>query len=196
MKEIAFFDFDGTITKKDSFIQFIIFSVGVWRFLLGFFILLPILILYKIKLISNYKAKEYVLTYFFKNMRIEDFDKICKNFSEQKIDKMIRVKALKKLNYYKNLDYEVVIVSASIENYLIHWCEKNKLKLIATSIEVKNNLITGKLLSKNCYGKEKVVRIKKLYNLEDFHNIYAYGDSRGDREMLRLTNLSFYKPFL
>ena len=46
-----------------------------------------------------------------------------------------------------------------------------------------NGLITGKFLSKNCYGKEKVNRLLiEGVKKEDFY-IYAYGDSEGDKEM-------------
>ena len=55
--------------------------------------------------------------------------------------------------------------------------------------------LTGFLASKNCYGPEKVLRIKKQINLTDYDNIIAYGDSQGDREMFELAEKCFYKPF-
>lgn len=59
MKQVlAFFDFDGTITKNDSMIKFIRFAAGDFKFLVGFTILLPVLISYKLKLMSNHRAKE------------------------------------------------------------------------------------------------------------------------------------------
>ncbi len=73
--------------------------------------------------------------------------------------------------------------------------EENGLELIATKFEIENNKISGKLLTKNCYGQEKVNRIRKQYNLNDYNHIYAYGDSKGDKEMLELANFSFFKPF-
>jgi len=60
---------------------------------------------------------------------------------------------------------------------------------------MKGGVVTGKLLSKNCYGIEKANRIQEVYNLSDYKHIYAYGDSRGDRELLELADESFYKPF-
>ena len=43
---LALFDFDGTITNRDSFIDFIKFAKGNLKFFQGFMILSPILILY------------------------------------------------------------------------------------------------------------------------------------------------------
>ena len=42
---------------------------------------------------------------------------------------------------------------------------------------------------------EKGNRVKEAYNLDDYDRIYAYGDSRGDKELLELADKSFYKPF-
>ena len=42
---------------------------------------------------------------------------------------------------------------------------------------------------------EKGNRVKEAYNLDDYDRIYAYGDSRGDKELLGLSDKSFYKPF-
>lgn len=194
-KKIAFFDFDGTITTDDSLLKFIRFVVGDRRFLVGLIILSPMLILYKLKFIPNYKAKQNLLSWYFKNMRKEEFFKVANEYSLNHIDKIVRTKAIERLNWHKKQGHKIVVVSASIDCWLRPWCNKNSLELIATKLEIKNEMITGNLLTKNCYGVEKVNRIKEIYNLKDFEYIYAYGDSSGDKEMLSIANESFYKPF-
>lgn len=194
-KKIAFFDFDGTITTDDSLLKFIRFVVGDRRFLLGLIVLSPMLVLYKLKLIPNYKAKQYMLSWFFKGMSKDAFLKVANEYSLVHIDKILRLKAIEKINWHKNQGHKVVVVSASIECWLRPWCEKNNLELIATKLEIKDDIVTGKLLSKNCYGVEKVNRIKELYDLENFDYIYAYGDSSGDKQMLEIAHEKFYKPF-
>ena len=194
-KKIVFFDFDGTITTDDSLLKFIRFVVGDRRFLLGLVVLSPMLVLYKLKLIPNYKAKQYMLSWFFKGMSKDDFLKVANEYSLVHIDKILRPKAIEKINWHKNQGHKVVVVSASIEFWLRPWCEKNGLELIATKLEIKDDIVTGKLLSKNCYGVEKVNRIKEIYNLKDFEYIYSYGDSSGDKQMLELAHEKFYKPF-
>ena len=192
---LALFDFDGTITTDDSLLKFIRFVVGDRRFLLGLVVLSPMLVLYKFKLIPNYKAKQYMLSWFFKGMSKDAFLKVANEYSLVHIDKILRPKAIEKINWHKNQGHKVVVVSASIECWLRPWCEKNGLELIATKLEIKDDIVTGKLLSKNCYGVEKVNRIKEIYNLKDFEYIYSYGDSSGDKQMLELAHEKFYKPF-
>ena len=71
--KIAFFDFDGTITKKDSTIKFIRYLVGDIKFFIGTIFLLPFIILYMLKIISNNHIKQIIITYYFKGKDIEDF---------------------------------------------------------------------------------------------------------------------------
>ena len=195
MANLAIFDFDGTITTDDSLIRFIRFVVGDLKTLWGMVFLSPMLVVYKLKLIPNYKAKQMMLSYFFKGMDKQQFQKIAEEYSLKHIDTILRPKAMEKITWHKELGHKVIVVSASIECWIRPWCDQNGLDLIATKIKVKNGLITGKFLTKNCYGIEKVNRVKEAYNLDDYDRIYAYGDSRGDKELLGLADKSFYKPF-
>jgi len=155
----------------------------------------PMLAAYKLKLIPNYKAKQYMLSYFFKGMSEEEFMRVANEYSLKHIDTILRPKAMEKIVWHKEQGHKIVIVSASIECWLKSWCDANNLDLIATKLEIKDGIVTGKFLTKNCYGAEKANRVKKQYNLSDYNYIYAYGDSRGDKELLTLADESFYKPF-
>ncbi len=195
MKNLALFDFDGTITTNDSLIKFIRFAVGDVKFIFGMILLSPMLTVYKLKLIPNYKAKQYMLSYFFKGMSEEKFLQVANEYSLNQIKTILRPKAIEKITWHKKQGHKIVIVSASIECWLKPWCDENNLNLIATKLEIKRNIITGKFLTKNCYGMEKVNRIQELYKLSDYDYIYVYGDSHGDKELLALGDESFYKPF-
>lgn len=50
---LALFDFDGTITFEDTYTKFLIYSTPKLRLLIGFIILLPLILLYKAKLMSS-----------------------------------------------------------------------------------------------------------------------------------------------
>lgn len=191
----AFFDFDGTITTDDSLLKFTRFIRGDMQFLFGLVVLSPTLILYKLKLIPNYKAKQKMLSYFFKGYKETDFQQVANEYALNHIDKILRPKAMEKIKWHKKQGHKIVVVSASIDSWIRPWCEKNGLELLATQLEIKDKIITGNLLTKNCYGIEKVNRIQETYDLSHFDYIYAYGDSLGDKEMLELSDEKFYKPF-
>jgi phosphatidylglycerophosphatase C len=195
MKPIAFFDFDGTITTKDSFLEFIKFYRGAKRFYLGFLLHSPFLIAFKLKLIPNYTAKQKILAHYFKGEDILRFQSQCDLFTKEVLPRLFRPKALVEIDRLKKAGVRVVIVSASAENWIKAWADSQDLELLGTRLEIKDNTITGKIAGKNCYGEEKVCRIKEGIDLEAYNDIYAYGDSSGDKEMLAIAKHAFYKPF-
>jgi len=192
---IAFFDFDGTITARDTLLEFIRHSKGTPRFYFGFLLTSPWLVAYKIKLISNQLAKERVLRHFFRNMPFDEFDNECQAFARDVLPGLIRPKALHEITKLKAAGASVVIVSASPDNWIRPWTTTIEADLLATRLQTVNQLITGRIFEKNCHGEEKVRRIKEAYTLEEYRDIYTYGDTGGDRPMLKLGTASFYKPF-
>lgn len=194
---IAVFDFDGTITRRDTLTGFLQFTHG-WRFYAGFALLLPVLVLYKLGLVRNCTAKRIVFSLFFKGWSAERFDKACHEF-------ILRIEtrpaALAAIRKHLQQGDTVVIVSASIENWVRPWAETNGIgTVLGTRIEIDaQGRITGRFLTPNCYGTEKVNRLEQRFP-ELIHNrgsicVTAYGDSRGDRELLAFADRGYYKTF-
>lgn len=195
MKSIAFFDFDGTITTKDTLLEFIKFCKGKLNFYKGFLLNSPYLVAYKAGIITNQKAKEKVLAYFFKNITVAELSRLADQFTQTVLPGLIRPKAMEEIARLQQQGTEIVIVSASPENWIKPWATKMGVHLIATNLVVNQDKLTGIINGNNCYGEEKVNRIKQLYDLTSYEIIYAYGDSSGDRPMLALANKPFYQPF-
>ena len=194
-KEIAFFDFDGTITRKDTMLELAAFHAGRAAFLWKMIGMSPSLIALKLKLTSAQKAKEVFLTRFFGGMEINNFNLLCEEFCKTKLPALIREDALYMLNMHKASAAEVVVVTASASNWVKPWCTQNGITCISSELQILNSRITGKLEGNNCNGKEKVSRIKALFNLADFKTIYAYGDSSGDRPMLNIATQPGFRVF-
>jgi phosphatidylglycerophosphatase C len=192
---IAFFDFDGTITRKDTMLAFIRYSKGSTRFYAGFLATSPWLIAFKLGILSNQTAKEKILAFFFKGMSLTAFQSACDQFALHVLPGLVRPKASREIEKLLQAGARVVIVSASLGNWISSWSDNNKMELLASSPEIRNGQLTGKILGNNCYGEEKVIRIQASYPLDDFTDIYGYGDTRGDLPMLRLACFSFFKPF-
>jgi phosphatidylglycerophosphatase C len=191
---IAVFDFDGTITQKDTLIEFIRFSKGSWKLGLGFLLFSPLLVAMKLKLYPNWKVKQQLFSYFFSGTSIDKFNDWGTSFRLE-IDKILRPKAMKALQLHKENGHKIIVVSASIENWIIPWANKSGIdEILATTIEIdQDGIITGKFLSKNCYGPEKVNRLLERIVHRDDYWIVAYGDSVGDKELLEHADEGFYK---
>jgi HAD superfamily hydrolase (TIGR01490 family) len=192
---LVLFDFDGTITTKDTLIEFVLFYRGRKQYLFGMFLLAPILALFVAKLIPNWKAKQHFLSHHFKGEKISTFNSRCLEFTRKILPGLIRPQALKAIEDYRKQNVTVAVVSASAENWVKPWCDANGLICLATKLEVKDGAITGQLSGRNCYGDEKVCRIKEHFNIADYQEVIAYGDSSGDKEMFELAHKTFYKPF-
>lgn len=192
MKKIYAFDFDGTLTTKDTLIEFIRFAKGTLAFGWGFARYAHLLVLMKLGLYPNWKAKQKVFTYFFKGMTIEDFNALCQAFAASS-QYLLRPAGIKAIQQAQNEGAEVLIVSASIDNWVQPFF--TDVKVLGTQIEVIDGKLTGRFLTKNCYGQEKVSRILTHFpDRKDYH-LTAFGDSRGDKEMLAFADESYFKPF-
>ena len=204
MSRIAFFDFDGTVTTKDTLLEFIKFSRGTLPFYIGFGLNSPWLIAYRLKLISNQAAKERILAWFFRNTPLSEFQEICDRFAAKEVPALLRPKALKEIADLQDKGFSIVIVSASPENWIRGWAENINASLLATKLQTQPGKgqqsaaelrLTGRILGHNCHGNEKVRRIGEAFNLDTYNEIHAYGDSSGDKPMLALAHHSFYRPF-
>ena len=186
---IAVFDLDGTLTTKDTLLEFIKFACGVPRFYWGFLLFCPILILMKLHLFPNWKAKQLFFSHFFKGWEYNDFKAKGQLFANE-IEKMENRKMLEKLNDHLNHSDVVYVISASIFEWVQPWCEKIGVsRVLATQIEVDaNGIISGRFATKNCYGKEKVRRLLEVEPERRSYILYAYGDSRGDKEMIAFSD--------
>ncbi|MCG8475377.1 MAG: HAD-IB family hydrolase [Cytophagales bacterium] len=194
-KRLVLFDFDGTITKKDTLFAFIRFSVGWLRFYQGMLYLFPWLAAYKLRLIPAQKAKEHMLSYFFKGTSQQDFEKKTKAFTRKKLHSLIRPRALAAIAKHQQEGASVYVCSASA-NWINEWCRKQDLAVINSELDFDDKKIfSGKLIGRNCNGSEKLARILTIIDTSEFNEIIAYGDSKGDFQMFSIADKAHYKPF-
>lgn len=196
VKKVYAFDFDGTLTTKDTLLEFIRFTRGNTAFLFGFLLFSPLLVLMKLKLYPNWKTKQRVFSWFFKGMLIDDFNHLCTEFALHN-KQLLRPKGMKAIKKAIEEGSQVVIISASIDNWVRPFFDEmgNNIIVVGTKIEVNNNHLTGKFTTNNCYGVEKVRRLQALFPQRETYTLIAFGDSRGDKELLAYADKSFYKPF-
>ena len=186
--KIYIFDFDNTLSNRDSFVRF---TLQMFNFSLFMKYWISVILLFPFYPKSKLKES------FFKNlkgMEIKEFDSICHNFYKKRMMKLIKPSFLIYLELIDD-DSDIVVVSASIKNYLKPWCDEMGFDLISTEIEVLNGKLTGRFSTPNCNGKEKVRRIKEKYDLSEFVEIHVFGNSKGDFPMLELGTHKYYKFF-
>lgn len=192
---VAFFDFDGTITQRDTFLDFVVFTHGRKNMMKGilrhFFSALG----YKLGLVSGHLIKEKLLTHFYQGFSVVDMVALGNTYCATQLPLALREKALERIHWHKAQGHKVVVVTASVRYWVAPWCEGLGIDLIATQLAITDGVFTGKLSGENCIGKEKVNRIQKQFDAAAISYSYGYGNSRGDRELLAMVNESYYQCF-
>ena len=128
-KVIAIFDFDGTITKGDTFLPFLLYSFGIWKTSFIIIRAFPYLLAFALNLVSNQYAKENYLSFFLKKFDIEKLKHISEEFVEQNFDNHLRKNMISRLKWHQSQDHITVLISASLSVYIEPWAKKYNFSL-------------------------------------------------------------------
>lgn len=191
----AYFDFDGTLTFKDTLVPFLIHCVGWAKFIISLPCILPYVILYLLNMITNEEAKQRTITVLLKGRTFADIEKQAMSFAYGHISKYIKPQIFARLEYHKEHGHKVILISANLAIYLRYWAIIHKIDgVIGTEIEFVDNIANGKLATRNCYGIHKLLRLRQYLeeNKIDFTYSYGYGNSRGDFELLDYVNEGYW----
>lgn len=185
----AVFDFDGTITSRDTFIDIIYTSFGLPRFLKACILFLPDLLRFVFKRRDDGKASEKVFCHFFRDMELTHYEFFCQKYASWRIDKFLILAAEERILWHKKQGHTLVIVSASMENWIAPWAQKKGFaKVIATKPEIKRGRLTGNFEGAYCCGEEKIRRFEKCYPLRKEYVIHSYGNSIEDVPFLKYSD--------
>jgi phosphatidylglycerophosphatase C len=192
-KILALFDFDGTLTEKDTLSEFIRFfctkeAKKYWTF----FQYVPIWLFKQLGFISNQRARRKLISLYFGGVEVAKLERIAADFAVHRLPYLLKTKTYERLAWHLKQEHEVAIVTATPSLWLQTWCKVFNIRLIASELEIQKDVYTGRFATKNCTGAEKVKRIKATLDLDTYTYIYAYGKNRGDKQMLQLANESFF----
>ena len=192
-QRLVLFDFDGTLTRYDSLFIFLRFFKGRLYFIKNFFHSLPTLISLKLGYVDNSTAKEKLLSIFLKGKKVNEFATRSKMFSLNQIPLILNKSIVEKFHEHIASGDKVVIISASVEDWILPWAQQWNVDVLATKLAFERGMLTGKFQGKNCNYEEKSVRIKIHLQLSDYDEIWAYGDSLGDEAMFELATKVVYR---
>lgn len=174
---INVYDFDGTIYKGDSSIDFYLFCLKKNK---GVLVKLPGVIWAGIRYVLGIIEKTAFKAKFFEFLKkIDNVDELVEEFWQKKTRKI-------ESWYLEQKKESDVIISASPEFLLMPLEKKLGIKVVASLVDKK----TGKFLAENCWGEEKVRRFKEEIGGSKIKNFYS--DSMADRPMMDLADNAYY----
>ncbi|HAP94222.1 MULTISPECIES: HAD family hydrolase [Epilithonimonas] len=194
MKKLYLFDFDGTLTYKDTMFLFLKFYDPT-KFSVQFLKHVPLFILLKMKLADAEAVKKSLISSILKGQSRYQIEKKAQLFFEENYPSIFRENALDFINNIDKTHTESYIVSASLDIWVKPFAEKFNMKLLSTQAEFKNDIFTGKFVGKNCNKEEKINRVKLEIGDKKFDKIIAFGDTSGDKAMFKFANESHYRFF-
>ncbi len=193
---IVVFDVDGTLIKSDSLILAARQSRSIVGLVISLISFIPLIIPWKLKLISDEKIKEEFVKSF----------KICEKFNEEEkkgnknwflkiLMQDIRKEAIERINYHKSNGDEIILCSASFDMLLSPLAEFLEIELISTKLYKKDGYWLPSILGKNCKGKNKLHSLIMLKGPIDTFEYEAYGNSIGDKELLENSLIPHFRNF-
>lgn len=196
---IAVFDFDHTITDRDSLLPFLFYVRGFWKTIYHLFALIPFFILYLLGILSRQRMKEKILTHFIGGLSWSELQVLGQQYADYQLDRYLMPKAIQRLKWHQSQGHRCILASASLDFYLKPWAKRHGFEeVLASRLELNaKGEVTGRLLGLNCWGPEKEKRLLAYLRLDPLQDcqakLYVYGDSRGDREILALADYPFYR---
>lgn len=194
---VAAFDFDGTLTYRDTLLPFLCFSSGPLLTTCKIALELPQLAAYVAGVCSRQETKEHVLKRFFQGKSYDEIKKTGERFAETGLNQFIKSEGMRRLGWHIKQGHRCILVSANLDLFLCPWAKRNGFHDAITSrCEVTSEgKLTGKLVGLNCWGMEKTHRLRELLGQEKNYILYVYGDSKGDQDLLSVADYAFYRSF-
>ena len=194
-RPLVAFDFDGTLTYRDSFLAYLSWRAGRWGFWSGLPALAPNGVSW-LRDRDRGRLKEAFVTRYLKGAGRQDVERSARAFATARSASLLRPDALHRWRDWRQRGARLIIVTASPEIIVAPFAHGLGADLlIGTRLAFDaDDRVAGTLAGLNCRGAEKVARLKAVFG-DDVRLEAAYGDSDGDLEMLALADEAGMKVF-
>ena len=192
-RELALFDFDGTLTTRDTMFVFLEHVVGRPKLFLALVVLSPVLVAMKLGVVRPATAKGLLLGWLLGRRSQSELESLAQSLVPQ-LETLIRPEGRTRLFWHRDQGHTVRIVSASLDLWVGPWAAAHGIALLATPTSWVEGRFAG-LGGPNCNHDEKVRRVDADVDRSGFDVVHAYGDTSGDRPMLAIADHAHFKPF-
>lgn len=186
---VAAFDLDGTLTEGGSVVAWLRFIAGPHATVAALARLAVPLTVGAIRSgPSADGAKERLFEALLAGRELDEVVTRSRVFALEHLTSRIRPRVAARLAWHRSQGHDVVVVSASPDLYVQGVADQlGAVGALGTRLAVDDGRLTGRYLSQNCRGSEKLRRLEEWTaqrNYASAPETYAYGNSRGDRRLL------------
>jgi phosphatidylglycerophosphatase C len=192
---IVAFDFDGTLTVRDSFTTFLRKRAGRRGWAMGLVKLAPATAAYA-RDRDRGAIKAAAVKEFLRGVSRAELAADAEAYAARAWRKLMRPDALETWNAWGQRGAHRVIVTASPTLTVAPFARRLGAEgLLGTDLTFDaDDRVTGAFESPNCRGEEKVRRLRAAYG-SDLRLAAAYGDTSGDTEMLAIADEVGFRVF-
>lgn len=191
--DLALFDFDGTLTTRETMPEFMRRAVPPLRHVLGVPLFAPMLAGYKLGLVSGTRIRHAVTAFGFRGVPAAHIHEAGERFAAEALPGLLRPEAMQRLALHQAQGDKVLLVSGGLDFYLAPWCRQHSLELICSELETRGDRLTSRYHGTQCVGAEKARRVRERFDLAVYEQCYAYGDTHEDEAMLALAHKRYYR---
>lgn len=193
MANLALFDFDGTITTRETMADFMYRAVPPWRQAWGRWLLAPCVAAYKLGALSGIAVRRAVVRVGFTGVPVAHVQDHGESFAADALAPLLRPEAMARIRWHQDQGDTVAVVSGGLDVYLAPWCRAQGVALVCSTLEHRHGRLTGRYLGAQCVGEEKARRVRTRYELSRYERVYAYGDTHEDLALLDMAHHRFYR---
>ena len=192
---LAAFDFDGTLTYQDSFVPFLRFAFGNRLFAMRLLRMIPATVCYLLGRISRNDLKEKLITVYLTGAKQSWVEERAEAFCDVSWQRLMRPLGLTSVANQLEQGANVTICSASPELVLKPFAKKLGIGLIGTRLQAVDGVLNGEMDGTNCRCEQKVIRLQAQYGPLEQYTLRAWGDTRGDEQMLGAAQEPHWREF-
>lgn len=196
VRQVVAFDFDGTLTIRDSFTAFLKWRAGPWGWAWAMFQLIPAALAW-LGHRDRGRIKAQAVAAFLGGLERAKLEADAERFMEAVWSRFMRPDALECWNDWGRRGAHRVIVTASPETTVAPFARRlGAENLLGTHMAFDaEDRVTGAFTGPNCRGEEKMRRLRAEYG-PDVRIIAAYGDTSGDTQMLAAAERPGFRVFI
>ncbi|MCK7595616.1 HAD family hydrolase [Pseudomarimonas salicorniae] len=191
--DLALFDFDGTITDRETMPDFMRRAVRPRRLAFGSVLLSPLVIGYKAGVVPGTHIRAAICLFGFAGVKVEEVQAHGLRFAREYLPATLRADAMARIAWHKARGDRVAVVSGGLDLYLRPWCEEHGLELLCSSLQHRSGRLTGRYDGPQCVRRRKAEAVQARFPRGEYGRVFAYGDTPEDRELLALADEAYYR---
>lgn len=183
---VAAFDVDGTLTTRDCVRPFLE-RLGGRRAIVAALARRPVETVSGVIRRDRDRLKEVVVGGVFRGRRLDEVEALGREFAGVVASTMLRADTIARLRWHQQMRHRTVLVSASLRPYLAPLGAALGIDhVMCTDVAHDGDHYLDRLDGPNCRAEEKHTRLREWLDANALAEaeIWAYGNSNGDRAML------------